>query len=167
MKWVIYKHTNKINGKSYIGQTRQKAKVRWQYGNGYSHNKYFYNAIKKYGWDLFEHEIIEKDIFTQESANEREIYWIGYFDSFNNGYNLTKGGEGISGFKMTEEQKKKISMAQTGKEVSEETRRKIGEIHRGMKHTDEAKEIMREKHKKENLSKADWRSRVWPWVKYR
>lgn len=93
MKWVIYKHTNKINGKSYIGQTRQKAKARWQYGNGYSHNKYFYNAIKKYGWDLFEHEIIEKDIFTQESANEREIYWIGYFDSFNNGYNLTKGGD--------------------------------------------------------------------------
>ena len=93
MKWVIYKHTNKINGKSYIGQTKQKEKARWQYGNGYSHNKYFYNAIKKYGWDLFEHEIIEKDIFTQESANEREIYWIGYFDSFNNGYNLTKGGD--------------------------------------------------------------------------
>lgn len=152
--YCVYIHENKINGKRYVGQTCQKPEERWDSGRGYKTCTYFYNAIQKYGWNEFEH-IIFVDNLNKEEANEIEQYLIKFYDTMNpqNGYNLTKGGEGISGFKMTEEQKKKISMAQTGKEVSEETRRKIGEIHRGMKHTDEAKEIMREKHKKENLSK--------------
>ena len=152
--YCVYIHENKINSKKYIGQTCQKPKDRWDSGHGYKTCTYFNNAINKYGWDNFEH-IIFADNLTKEEANKTEQYLIEFYDTMNpqNGYNLTKGGEGVCGFKMTEEQRQKISIAQTGKEVSEETRRKIGEIHKGMKHSDESKEIMREKHKKENLSK--------------
>ena len=94
MKWLIYKHTNKINGKVYIGQTRQNPKYRWgQYGQKYNEdNIKLYRAIQKYGWDNFDHEIIEDNIFTQEEADLREQYWINFYDSYYNGYNATKGG---------------------------------------------------------------------------
>ena len=91
-KWIIYKHTAP-NGKCYIGQTKQNPTARWQNGRGYERNIHFFNAIKKYDWRNFEHQIIESDIRTQDKANEREMFWIEHFDSFVNGYNLTKGGE--------------------------------------------------------------------------
>ena len=100
MKWLIYKHINKINGKVYIGQTKQSVAGRWRNGLGYFHKKYtsvFCRAIKKYGWDNFSHEVIEDDIATQELANNREIYWIAVNNSYigfdnSNGYNMTLGG---------------------------------------------------------------------------
>lgn len=94
MEWVIYKHTNKFNGKVYIGQTCQKPSVRWENGKGYEHNPHFYSAILKYGWNEgFTHEIIETGLATKEEANEREIYWIAFYNSYEEGYNLTKGGD--------------------------------------------------------------------------
>ncbi len=99
MSWIIYKHTNKINGKVYVGQTKQSTTDRWANGNGYRHNPYFYSAILKYGWNEgFKHEIIVSDIMTQKQANELEIYYIKKEHSYIgdkkcNGYNLTKGGE--------------------------------------------------------------------------
>lgn len=93
MKWLIYKHTNLINGKSYIGQTSQNTLDRWRKGNGYKNNIYFFNSIQKYGWNNFSHEIIETNIQTLKKANEREIYWISYYNSYKNGYNLTLGGD--------------------------------------------------------------------------
>ena len=93
MEWIIYKHTNKINGKVYIGQTKQSPTERWRSGNGYKNNVYFYHSIQKYGWDNFEHEIIEKGIDSVKLANAREIYYIDKFNSYKNGYNLTSGGD--------------------------------------------------------------------------
>ena len=93
MEWIIYKHTNKINGKCYIGQTKQTANQRWRNGDGYKNNVYFYHSIKKYGWDNFEHKILEKNIDNVKKANDREIYWISKYDSYKNGYNLTSGGD--------------------------------------------------------------------------
>ena len=92
--YTIYKHTNKINKKCYIGQTkRTNIKTRWgKNGYNYKYCKKFYNAIKKYGWDNFEHEVLETNIKTLKDANQREQYWIKYFDSFYNGYNSTIGG---------------------------------------------------------------------------
>ncbi len=92
--WKIYKHTNKINGKCYIGQTcRKNLNERWNNGKGYN-GTVFAKAIEKYGWDNFEHEIIEDNILTQEEANEREQYWIEYYGSYGeNGYNMTRGGD--------------------------------------------------------------------------
>lgn len=102
MKWLIYKHTNLINGKIYIGQTKQTANNRWANGLGYnpysnSRNCVFWNAIQKYGWNSFKHEIIEDNIQTKEEADKRETYWIKYFNSYigfsnPNGYNMTLGG---------------------------------------------------------------------------
>ena len=98
--WCIYKHTNKINGKVYIGQTCQGTDGRWRNGKGYqskSNNSIFWNAIKKYGWNNFDHQIIENNISTQEEANNREIHWIYFYRSYvgfvnSNGYNMTLGG---------------------------------------------------------------------------
>lgn len=92
--WKIYKHTNKTNGKCYIGQTcRKNLNERWNNGKGYN-GTIFAKAIEKYGWDNFDHEIIEDNILTQEEANEREQYWIEYYGSYGeNGYNMTRGGD--------------------------------------------------------------------------
>ena len=91
--YLIYKHTNKINGKCYIGQTREtdKPEARWQSGRGYSRQPKFYRAISKHGWDAFDHEILEHCESLAE-ANFRECYWIAYFDSVNTGYNSSNGG---------------------------------------------------------------------------
>lgn len=101
MSWIIYKHTNTLNGKVYIGQTKQNPKYRW----GPDGSKYteqctkFYRAIQKAkridpdAWNtIFLHEIIEEGIQSQNVADEREIYWIQYYDSYLNGYNMTRGG---------------------------------------------------------------------------
>lgn len=98
MSWIIYKHTNKINGKIYIGQTCQKLNDRWQEGKGYSNCRLFGNAVRKYGWNGFTHEILEDNIQTQEEANKKESYYIGKFNSYvrvkgSHGYNLTPGGD--------------------------------------------------------------------------
>ena len=98
MSWIIYKHTNKSNGKIYIGQTCQKINDRWQSGKGYSRSRLFYNAIKKYGWDGFDHEIIEEGIKTIQEANEKEAFYIKKYKSYARlkdswGYNMTPGGD--------------------------------------------------------------------------
>lgn len=103
MKWIIYKHTNKINGKCYIGQTKQLLEERWKNGLGYnpyddSRFSIFWSAIKKYGWSNFNHEILEANIPSQELANKREIFYIEKYKSYvgfenYNGYNMTLGGD--------------------------------------------------------------------------
>ena len=94
MNYKVYKHTNKQNNKVYIGITQQKLNKRWQNGYGYKEQKYFYNAIKKYGWDNFNHELLYEGL-TEEQAKEKEIELIKFYKSNNRkyGYNLSKGGE--------------------------------------------------------------------------
>lgn len=91
--WRIYKYTNKVNGKVYIGQTRNSLKRRASGGSGYK-NTVFAKAIKKYGWKNFEGEILQDDIRTQEEANLAEIYFINLYNSrdSNYGYNMSPGG---------------------------------------------------------------------------
>ena len=98
---VIYKITNSINGKVYIGQTRQKLGVRWKQHINSSlcetandYNTYLHVAIRKYGIDAFVVEEIE--VCDNAELDAREIFWIDYYHSFNNkhGYNLTLGGGG-------------------------------------------------------------------------
>lgn len=98
MIYTIYLHRNIINNKVYIGQTCQKPKDRWKNGSGYVTCKYFYSAIQKYGWDNFEHIILEQQECTQDIANEIEKYYIEKYDSTNpkKGYNITNGGNTVS-----------------------------------------------------------------------
>ena len=90
----IYKVTNKINGKVYIGQSVDIGR-RWRQHMTAKDDIYFHKAIQKYGVENFEWEVIEK--CKKSELDERESYWIEYYDSFNNGYNCTKGGDGVSG----------------------------------------------------------------------
>lgn len=93
-KWCVYKHTNKTNGKVYIGQTGTKVEHRWRNGEGYKNCPLFWKAICKYGWNNFEHEVIAKNL-TQEEANATENQLILKYNSNNPlyGYNLTSGGD--------------------------------------------------------------------------
>lgn len=93
MSFLVYKHTNKENGKVYIGITSQELKRRWQNGAGY-YGTYFYNAIQKYGWDGFEHEILLEGL-TKEQAEEIETDLIAKYGSANreNGYNVSLGAK--------------------------------------------------------------------------
>lgn len=97
---TIYMHRNKINNKVYIGQTIQDCpQNRWKNGKGYKTCYYFYNAIQKYGWDNFEHIILEQnENWTQEELNNKEQYYIAQYKSNEPkyGYNITKGGSNIS-----------------------------------------------------------------------
>lgn len=98
----IYKITNKINGKIYIGETTLTIEKRWQehLNKSYEINKEgqkkhvfaIHNAIKKYKKENFLIEKIEE--CDDEIRFEREKYWISYYNSYENGYNLTVGGEG-------------------------------------------------------------------------
>lgn len=92
----IYLVTNLANGKQYVGQTFQDLKDRWLQHTSEANrgsNFHFHNAIRKYGPDSFSKEIIET-VETRKQANDREKHYISHFDTFNNGYNGTTGGEG-------------------------------------------------------------------------
>lgn len=100
----IYKITNKINGKSYIGQSVNIGK-RWShhltvaYNDQYAKSQfYIHYALKKYGKENFSFEVIEE--CTRDELDEKEKYWIAYFDTYNNGYNLTPGGDSSPGSKI-------------------------------------------------------------------
>ena len=111
--WTIYKITNLINGKAYIGQTCQKVETRWaEHKRGKtSTNSPLKRAIEKYGWDNFSKEVIDT-ADTLEEALEKEIYWIEYYKTCvlvygkEAGYNLSRGGEGV--FYITPEQENLI-----------------------------------------------------------
>jgi len=104
--YKVYIHTNKINGKVYIGVTKQDVKKRWGKGQPYKRSIVFYNAIQKYGWDNFEHKVLFTNLTRQEASNkEKEL--ISFYKSNDNnyGYNIEGGGY-------------------TNKEISIETRKK-------------------------------------------
>ena len=92
----IYKYTNLINGKVYIGQTKQTLEQRdYKHQTQLNDNTYFHRAIKKYGRDNFSLELVEDNIPFNE-LDEKEKYYINYFESFyvtGKGYNLTQGGQ--------------------------------------------------------------------------
>lgn len=91
----IYKITNNINGKCYIGKTERTIQIRWSEHTRLSRFKLdlpLYRALSKYGIDNFSIKEIEE--CDNNILDEREIYWIEYFDSYKAGYNCTVGGEG-------------------------------------------------------------------------
>lgn len=98
-EYCLYVHTNKINKKIYIGITKN-IEIRWRnqgiaYKPKKENTKPFWNAICKYGWDGFEHEVLIKDL-TYEEACEYEKYYIKLSNSTDKkyGYNVAIGGNG-------------------------------------------------------------------------
>lgn len=158
----IYKFTNKINNKCYIGQAKN-LKVRIQgHLRDYKTNKtnnHLYSSIQKYEVENFELEILVYGIFSKNELNDLEIDFIRLYNSNNSiyGYNMTTGGEGQSGFKQSSETKEKRGLKLKGKKRSEEikqkmrnrkhteeTRKKMSESRKGKKHTEKAKQNIRD-----------------------
>ena len=101
----------------YIGQTIKSLEKR-KYGHVFrslnnEDNNYFHSALRKYEIENFSWEVLE-ECSNAEFLNALEVFYIGYYDTFNNGYNLTLGGEGTGGHKCSDETRKKMSIARTG-----------------------------------------------------
>lgn len=119
---IIYRYISPI-GKSYIGQTtRELYRRRMWFGNSFytSKGSKIDNARRKYGAENFKYEILHKKEYNniKEATielNRLESYYIGLFDTFKNGYNCTLGGDGNRGVLVTEETRKKLSIATKGK----------------------------------------------------
>ena len=129
----VYKHTNRENGKVYIGITGGAPENRWAKGVRYRANAHFTNAIKKYGWDGFDHEIL-LDGLTCKAASEKERELIAHYNSTNRecGYNIALGGIGRES--VSDETREKMREAHLGernhnygKPKSDDVRRKVSE----------------------------------------
>lgn len=93
----IYKITNKVNGKVYIGKTEESIEKRFKQHLSESQkerckNRPLYKAMLKYGRENFEVSLIEET----DKPTDREIFWIDFYKSYSKGYNATKGGDGAS-----------------------------------------------------------------------
>jgi len=168
MFFKIYKTTNLINGKIYIGQTHYDKP-------GYLGSGVLISAaVEKYGSENFLKEYIDEAL-SQEELDEKEKYWIRHLESQNKdiGYNIADGGwncltmndeikEKIShtlkgkyigenafrkGMTLTEEHKKAISRSNKGKTLSEETKRKLSDSNKGKTHSEETRKKMSESRK--------------------
>ena len=116
----IYKITNP-NGKIYIGQSTDiKKRFKYYYRLECKGQTKIFNSLKKYGPENHVFEIIEE--CSIEQLNEREIYWMGYYNVLKEGLNLKEGGKGGKHIQST---KDKISLKLKGKKISEETKLKI------------------------------------------
>jgi len=142
----IYLITNLVNNKKYVGQTINDPLKRWtahksktKSGSDFAIN----NALRKYGVENFQFEVIDDTNENIDQLNESEIKWIAYYDTYDGvGYNMTSGGDN---YIRSEETRNKISEALKGekhhfygKKFSDETKEKMRQATLGMKHTEES-----------------------------
>lgn len=141
---VIYKITNKINGKIYIGKTFQKVELRFRQHYKINEPTLIHKAMVKYGIDNFSLDILYSSL-DKDDINNKEAYYIEYYDSRNKniGYNICKGGEGTSGRVVSDEFKSymsnimgdKVQNLNTGnvyKNMYEAERQLIGKVTAGL-----------------------------------
>lgn len=96
---LVYKATSQTTGKVYIGitiNTLEYQKSQHERAAIEGKTYHFYNAIRKYGFSDFIFEVIEDNIDNLDTLNQRERYWIAYYNSYEDGYNSTRGGDGGS-----------------------------------------------------------------------
>jgi group I intron endonuclease len=142
---IIYKATNSVNNKAYIGQTVKCLNDRKGEHLKFAKNgidTYFHRALRKHGSNSFVWEILDDSTCkTIEQLNNMEIFYIAYYDTFKNGYNLTSGGrrciireetkqkisKSLLGTHKSDEFKKKCSDRMQGTVISEKVKRKISE----------------------------------------
>ena len=145
VKWVIYKITSPT-GRIYVGKSSNFQKRMYSYKHSSQPKQSrLYNSIKKHGFDAHNVEIIEEFTGTLADSNSKEIFWIRtYMCNYSkwpemNGMNLTDGGEGLIGVKLSDEARRKMKewhknnprKNMLGRKMSEETRRKQSEKKKG------------------------------------
>ena len=143
--YYVYQHINKINNKRYIGITKQNPSLRWgSNGINYKGSPVFWNALQKYGWNNFEHEILYSNLSKEDACHiEKKLIMEYKTQDRNFGYNITEGGDAPS---MTPETKEKISSAlkgnknNAGNKCSELTKKKIIKDLKGKPFTKEHKQ---------------------------
>lgn len=114
----VYLHTFP-HGRKYVGITSLKPEIRWKKGNGYIGNKRLINAIKKYGWENIDHQILFENIDKETALRvEMILIWLLNSNAYQFGYNRSAGGEGASGWVATEETRQKMSLSHRGKNNS-------------------------------------------------
>lgn len=126
---TVYCFINNVNNKLYIGETVKSSyndRINEHHKNSVTVDNYFYKAIRKYGWENFSVIVLfqtspyenndENKKLLNNIVNEKEIYYINKYDTTNpsKGYNLTKGGDGVVGYKFSEESKAKMSIDRSG-----------------------------------------------------
>lgn len=150
----IYKITSP-NNKIYIGQTLNFRNRKYYYNSGnFKQQVKLYNNVNFYNWipgDTF--ELIEECFcgYNKSFLNERERYWIIYYDSFKNGLNCNEGGHGNIGHKHSEDSKLKMKNAKLGIKHSKERNNKKSEYTKGRIHSDVSKKKMSDI-KKQNMT---------------
>lgn len=126
--WCVYMHRSPSN-KAYIGITSKQPEQRWDNGNGYKKQQYFWRAINKYKWENFEYIVFADNLDKNEACHMEQLL-IAFFDTTNRdkGYNVQLGGEvGNLGISMSEETKRKLSDMRKGKHPSAATRIKLSQ----------------------------------------
>lgn len=163
---VVYVFRNKINGKCYVGQTidyERRYRDHLRSANNHQSKSAFHCALRKYGIDNFDFFIVYSCICPKEECRkqlgEQEKHFIEVFDSYNNGYNMTLGGDGVVG--MSEESRKKLSKSlkghtpwNKGLTIKDDDRLyEVGKAWRGKHHSEETKIKLRESCKTNFLGK--------------
>lgn len=143
-KYCIYRITNLINGKTYIGQHQYKDLNDSYIGSG----KHLRAAQAKYGIENFKKEILVFNISKKEHIDLLEKTFIAAEREkvgAENCYNITDGGEGVLGRPTSEETKQKIGAANKGKVRTAAMRAYWSTVHKGKKHSEETKKKISEK----------------------
>lgn len=149
----IYKFTNKVNGKIYIGKSVNLKERLTRYRNYFKKDcpGVFYKSVKKHGWENFTLEVIElfpsRTHFISEYLLEREAFWISFYDSTDKeiGYNIISHGGNVFGFKHLKKSTKPNPFF--GKKHSVETRERMSLARKGVARTEEEKQKLRDWYK--------------------
>jgi group I intron endonuclease len=136
--YSVYQVANLLNGKLYIGLTRRDPAIRWKEHQGACGVKLLHRAIKKYGLENFEFDVLLTGL-DKATAVKFEIELISWLGTQTHGYNLASGGDGVIGCTHSAESKKKISEALMGRTLSPEHCQKLSLLNSGRKHTEEAR----------------------------
>ncbi len=159
MTYLVYKHTSP-SGKSYIGITNDYDRRCTEHQRD-PRCRAFHNAIKKYGWDNFTHEILLDQLSEEEALRLEPALILEHDTRYPRGYNLSEGGRGSSllpesierlrahrqANPISAEQQKRMAEARKGKQFSEERKKNLSEAAKKRPkrpHTPETKEKLRQ-----------------------